>query len=294
MKLKFGIPIGNLQEATLETMRRAGFNVTVRPRSYYPEIDDPEIEARLLRPQDMSRFVEKGVVDCGLTGNDWVAENRSRVRVVTELTYSKQSLTPFRWVIAVPENSPIRAVKDLQGKRLSTELVNVAAEYLRKAGVTAEVEFSHGATESKAPDLVDAIMDGTETGASLRANKMRIIETVLVSRPQLIAAEAAWADPWKREKMESIAILLEGALAARFKVGLKMNVSKENLGAVLKALPAMRNPTVSGLMGPDMMAGAGYALETIVDESVVRKIIPDLRRAGAEAIVEYPLNKVFP
>jgi len=289
MQLKFGIPIGNLQDATLEMMRRAGFNVTLRPRSYYPEIDDPEIEPRLLRPQDMSRFVEKGIVDCGLTGNDWVAENRSRVHVVTELTYSKQTLRPVRWVIAVPENSPIRAVKDLQGKRLSTELVNVAAEFLRKAGVTAEVEFSHGATESKAPDLVDAIMDVTETGASLHANKMRIIETVLVSRPQLIASLAAWADSWKREKMESIAILLEGALAARFKVGLKMNVSAENLDAVLKALPAMKKPTVSGLA-----SGAGFALETIVDESVVRKIIPDLRRAGAEAIVEYPLNKVIP
>ena len=289
MKLKFGIPIGNLQEATLEMMRRAGFNVTVRSRSYYPEIDDPEIEARLLRPQDMSRFVEKGVVDCGLTGNDWVQENSSDVHPVVELTYSKQSLKPFRWVIAVPENSAIQRVQDLQGKRISTELVNVARRFLDEAGVKADVEFSHGATESKAPDLVDAIMDGTETGASLRANKMRIIADVLESRTQLIANKSSWADAWKREKMESMAILLEGALAARFKVGLKMNVSAENLDAVLKALPAMKKPTMSGLA-----SGAGFALETIVDESVVRKIIPDLRRAGAEAIVEYPLNKVIP
>jgi len=289
MKLKLGIPIGSLQDATLDLMRRAGFAVTVRSRSYYPEIDDPEIEARLLRPQDMSRFVEKGVVDCGLTGNDWVAENRSRVQVAAELSYSKQSLNPYRWVIAVPENSPIRSVKELQGKRISTELVNVARDFLQKAGVSAEVEFSHGATESKAPDLVDAIMDGTETGASLIANKMRIIETVLVSRTQLIACLASWADPWKREKTESLAILFQGALAARFKVGLKMNVSAENLAAVLKALPAMKKPTVSGLAD-----AAGYALETIVDESVVRKIIPELRRAGAEGIVEYPLNKVIP
>jgi ATP phosphoribosyltransferase len=289
MKLKLGIPIGSLQEATLDMMRRAGFNVTVRSRSYYPEIDDPEIEARLLRPQDMSRFVEKGVVDCGLTGNDWVAENRSHVQVVAELSYSKQSLNPYRWVIAVPENSPIRGVKDLQGKRISTELVNVARDFLQKSGVSAEVEFSHGATESKAPDLVDAIMDGTETGSSLRANKMRIIETVLVSRTQLIACTASWADPWKREKIESLAMLFQGALAARLKVGLKMNVSAENLEAVLKALPAMKKPTVSGLAD-----GAGYALETIVDESVVRQIIPELRRAGAGGIVEYPLNKVIP
>ena len=289
MKLKLGIPIGSLQEATLELLRRAGFNVTVRPRSYYPDVDDDELAARLLRPQDMSRFVEKGVVDCGLTGSDWVAENGSQVEVVTDLVYSKQSLRPFRWVIAVPEDSDIERVEDLEGKLISTELVNVARKFLGERGVSAEVEFSHGATESKAPDLVDAIMDGTETGTSLRANRMRIIETVMVSTTQLIANRAAWADEWKRKKIESLAILLEGAIAARFKVGLKLNVSKADLRKVLEVLPAMKRPTIS-----DLADEAGYALETIVDESVVREIIPALRRAGAEAIVEYPLNKVIP
>ena len=289
MKLKLGIPIGSLQEATLDMMRRAGFNISVRQRSYHPDIDDPEIEARLMRPQDMSRFVEKGVVDCGLTGSDWVAENGSRVQVVAELSYSKQTLSPFRWVIAVPEDSPARSVRDLEGKRISTELVNVARDFLKKKGVSAEVEFSHGATESKAPDLVDAIMDGTETGASLRANRMRILDTVMTSRTQFIANVDSWAHEWKREKIESLSILFQGALAARFKVGLKMNVTAQNLDKVLEVLPAMKRPTVSPLAG-----GAGYALETIVDEAVVRKIIPELKRAGAEAIVEYPLNKLIP
>jgi ATP phosphoribosyltransferase len=289
MKLKLGIPIGSLQEATLDMMRRAGFNVTARSRSYYPDIDDEELEARLIRPQDMSRFVEKGVVDCGLTGNDWVAENGSAVHVVAELTYSKQTLTPFRWVIAVPESSPIQSVKDLKGKRISTELVNVARAFLARHGISAEVEFSHGATESKAPDLVDAVMDGTETGSSLHANKMRIVETVMVSRTQLIANTASWADAWKRTKIESLSILFQGALAARFKVGLKLNVSAVNLDKVLAVLPAMKKPTVSSLTN-----GAGYALEVIVDESVVRRMVPELKRAGATDIVEYPLNKVIP
>jgi ATP phosphoribosyltransferase len=288
MKLKLGIPIGSLQQSTLDMMERAGYRVTIRPRSHYPSIDDDEIEARLMRPQDMSRFVEKGVVDCGLTGNDWVAENESKVRVVAELTYSKQTLTPFRWVIAVPEGSPIRSVKDLQGKRISTELVNVARRFLEKQGVQADVEFSHGATESKAPDLVDAIMDGTETGSSLRANKLRVVETVMVSRTQFIANLDSWADDWKRRKMESFALLFTGALEARFKVGLKMNVSAADLDKVLAVLPAMKKPTVSNLTN-----GAGHALEVIVDETVVRAIIPELKRAGAEGIVEYPLNKVI-
>ncbi len=287
MKLKFGMPIGSLQEATLDMMRRAGFNVTVRPRSYSPDVDDDEVEARLIRPQDMSRFVERGVVDCGLTGNDWVAENSSDVHVVTELGYSKQSLRPFRWVVAVPEDSPIKSVEDLEGKRISTELVNVARRFLSQRGISAEVEFSHGATESKAPDLVDAIVDGTETGATLRANRMRVIETMMVSTTQLIANRESWAHEWKREKIESFAILFQGAIAARFKVGLKMNVSTEHLQEVLKVLPAMKRPTVSSLAN-----SAGYALETVIDETVVRKLIPELRRAGAEAIVEYPLNKV--
>lgn len=288
MKLKLGIPIGSLQQSTLDMMQRAGFRVSVRSRSYYPDIDDPEIEARLMRPQDMSRFVEKGIVDCGLTGNDWVAENESDVHVVTELTYSKQTLTPFRWVIAVPEDSPIRSVKDLEGKRISTELVNVARRFLERQGIRADVEFSHGATESKAPDLVDAIMDGTETGSSLRANRMRIVETVMTSQTQFIACHASWADDWKRRKMESFAMLFKGALDARFKVGLKMNVGTADLDKVLAVLPAMKKPTVSNLTN-----GAGYALEVIVDEVVVRAIVPELKRAGATGIVEYPLNKVI-
>lgn len=288
MKLKLGLPIGSLQQSTIDMMARAGFRVSVRPRSYYPSIDDDEIEARLMRPQDMSRFVEKGVVDCGLTGNDWVAENESNVHVITELSYSKQTLTPFRWVIAVPQDSPINTVDDLAGKRISTELVNVAKQFLSKRNIQAHVEFSHGATESKAPDLVDAIMDGTETGSSLKANNMRIIETVMVSQTQFIANLCSWQDEWKRRKMESFALLLKGALDARFKVGLKMNVAQNDLDKVLAVLPAMKRPTISSLAN-----GAGHALEVIVDETIVRNIIPELKRAGAEGIVEYPLNKVI-
>ena len=289
MKLSLGIPIGSLQPATLDMMRRAGFNINVAPRSYYPAVDDDDLEVRLIRPQDMSRFVERGAVDCGLTGSDWVAENGSDVHVVAELAYSKQTLTPFQWVIAVPQDSPIRTVADLRGKRISTELVNVARRFLVERGITAEVEFSHGATESKAPDLVDAVMDGTETGASLRANRMRILETVMTSATQFIASKESWADEWKRKKMESLAMLFLGAITARFKVGLKMNVTEENIKKVLKILPSMKGPTVSSLAGE-----AGYALEVIVDEKVVRKLIPELRHAGAEAIIEYPLNKVIP
>ena len=289
MKLKFGIPIGSLQEATLAMMQRAGWNVTVRSRSYYPSVDDEELEARLMRPQDMSRFVEKGVVDCGLTGIDWVSENNSKVKIVSELNYSKQTTNPIRWVIAVPEDSGIKTIKDLRGKRISTELVNVCKKYLRRNGVKAEVEFSHGATDSKAPDLVDAIMDCTETGSSLRANRMRVIEDVIISKTVLIANLAAWKDAAKRTKIENMAMLFNGAISARFKVGLKMNVSAEDLQRVLKVLPAMKKPTVSNLTN-----GAGFALEVIVDESVVRHMVPQLRRAGAEGIVEYPLNKVIP
>jgi len=289
MKLKFGIPIGSLQDATLAMMQRAGWNVTVRSRSYYPSVDDEELEARLMRPQDMSRFVEKGVVDCGLTGIDWVSENNSRVKIVTELNYSKQTTNPIRWVLAVPEDSPIKTVKDLRGKRISTELVNVCKKYLRRHGVKADVEFSHGATESKAPDLVDAIMDCTETGSSLRANRMRIIEDVIISKTVLIANLAAWKEVKKRTKIENMAMLFNGAISARFKVGLKMNVAPKDLERVLKALPAMKKPTVSNLAN-----GAGFALEVIVDESVVRHMLPQLRRAGAGGIVEYPLNKVIP
>ena len=289
MKLKFGVPIGSLQRATLEMMTRAGWNVMVRPRSYYPSVDDEELAVRLIRPQDMSRFVEKGIVDCGLTGNDWVEENGSDVHVVAELFYSKQTLNPVQWVVAVPEDSPIRKIEDLEGKCISTELVNVVRKYLAERGIGAHVEFSHGATESKAPDLVDAIVDCTETGSSLQANRMRIIDTVLTSRTQMIASHEAWADGWKRAKMESLEILFQGAINARIMVGLKMNVSEENLEGLLKVLPAMGQPTVNNLA-----KGAGFALETVVEERVVRTILPALRRAGAQAIVEYPLNKVIP
>ena len=287
--LRIGLPIGSLEQATLSMMARAGFNVYTPERSYYPAVDDEELEARRIRPQDMSRFVEKGVVDCGVTGNDWVAENGSDVAVVGELPYSKQTLLPFRWVIAAPDDSPIRTIEDLQGKRISTELVNVARRFLADRGIEAEVEFSHGATEAKAPDIVDAVIDGTETGSSLRANNLRIVAEVMTSYTQFIASHEAWADAWKRKKMESLYMLFQGAIAARVKVGLKMNVSADDLEGVLAILPAMKMPTVSPLSGD-----AGYAIDTIVDEHVVRRIIPELKRAGAGGIVEYPLNKVIP
>ena len=287
--LKVGLPIGSLEQATLEMMRRAGFNVYCPPRSYYPAIDDEELEARRIRPQDMSRFVEKGVVDCGITGNDWVAENGSDVRVVGEMAYNKQTVLPFRWVVAVPQDSAIRSVQDLEGKRVASELVNATRAFLAKHGVKAHVEFSHGATEAKAPDLVDAVVDGTETGSSLRANNLRIVAEMMTSYTQFIASWAAWKDGWKRRKIEELFMLFQGAIAARVKVGLKLNVSGENLERVISILPAMKRPTVSPLAGE-----AGFAIETIVDESVVRKIIPELKRAGASGIVEYPLNKVIP
>jgi len=284
-----GLPIGSLQEATLDLLKRAGYEVRAEKRSYYPSINDPEIKARLLRPQDMSRFVERGKVDAGIAGLDWVKENRSRVVIVRELVYSKQTLNPVRWVLAVPEDSPIKSVKDLQGKSIATELVSVTKSFLRKHGVSAKVEFSHGATEAKAPDLVDAIVEATETGSSLRANKLRIVETVMESVTVMIANRESWRDPWKRSKIENLAILLEGAIIAREKVGIKLNVSQENLNRVLQILPAMRRPTISQLAEEGW-----YAVEAMVDESVVREIIPELKRAGAEGIIEYPLSKVIP
>lgn len=288
-KLRIGLPIGSLEKATLQMMERAGFNVYCPPRSYYPAIDDDTLEARRIRPQDMSRFVENGIVDCGITGNDWVAENGSDVRIVGEMAYNKQTVLPYRWVIAVPESSEIKTVEDLQGKRVSTELVNVARKFLAERGVEAELEFSHGATEAKAPDLVDAVIDGTETGSSLYANNLRIVAEIMTSYTQFIASKDAWADAWKREKIEELYMLFQGAIAARTKVGLKLNVGKDDLDSVLGKLPAMKRPTVSPLAGD-----SGYAVETIVDESVVRAIIPELKKAGASGIVEYPLNKVIP
>lgn len=266
---------------------RAGFVIHTSSRSYKPSVDDPELLVRLLRAQEMSRYVEQGYLDCGLTGRDWIVENDSDVESLCELTFSKASSKPTRWVIAVPEDSPIREVSDLQGKSIATEAVNMTRRFLEKHGVTAKVEFSWGATEVKVPDLVDAIVDVTETGSSLRANKLRILATLMESAPQFIANRKAFADPWKREKMEKLVLLLTGALAARDKVGLKMNIAEAKLPELLAALPALRNPTIAHL------ATAGWvAVETIIDEKVVREIIPQLKSLGAEGIIEFPLNKV--
>ena len=287
-KLSFGLPKGSLQESTIGMMKNAGYKVYVSSRSYYPTIDDDEMSVRLIRPQDMARYVEKGIIDVGLTGQDWVEEAGADVMCVERLVYAKQQLTKVRWVLAVPENSPIESVADLQGKRISTELVNVTKKYLEEKGVNAEVEFSHGATEAKTPDLVDAIVELTETGSSLRANKLRIIDTVTESATVFIANHKSWEDPWKKKKIENLAILFHGAIIARDKVGLKMNISNEGLNTLLEKLPALRTPTISPLSG-----NAGYAIETVMDESVVRNIIPELKRIGAEGIIEYPLNKVI-
>jgi len=286
-KITFGIPKGSLQDSTLQLLLKAGYRVQTQSRSYYPAIDDDEIEARLIRAQDMSRFVEKASLDAGLTGADWVAENASDVVRVADLVYAKQELVPIRWVLAVHEDSPYESVEDLQGLRISTELVNVTKKFLKKRGVKAHVEFSHGATETKVPDLVDAIVDLTETGSSLAANRLRIIDTVMTSTTQLIASHEAWDDAWKRNKIENLAMLLAGALLSQTKVGLKMNVGNGCLQKVLSLLPALRNPTVSPLADE-----SGYAVETVLDEKVARDLIPELKRAGAEGIIEYPLNKV--
>ncbi|HCN18944.1 MAG: ATP phosphoribosyltransferase [Planctomycetes bacterium RIFCSPHIGHO2_02_FULL_50_42] len=287
--LILGIPKGSLQQSTCEMMQRAGFVVRISDRSYYPAIDDSELQCRLIRPQDMSRYVEKGIIDVGLTGADWVEENDSEVTVVTDLVYAKQQQTKVRWVMAVPEDSAIQTPSDLEGKRIATELVNVTRKYLKRKGVNAEVEFSHGATEVKAPHLVDAIVELTETGSSLRANRLRIVDTVMESTTQFIANNKSWKDPWKREKTENLAMLFSGAVTARAKVGLKMNVPSDRLEVIIKKLPALRKPTVSNLA-----EGSGYAVETVIDESIARRIIPELKRAGAEGIIEYPLNKVIP
>jgi ATP phosphoribosyltransferase len=285
--LRFGLPKGSLQEATLEKMAKAGFNISVSSRSYIPYVDDPELEIRLIRAQEISRYVEHGYLDCGITGHDWIQENSSKVHEVGVFQFNKATRQTARWVLAVPENSPIKSVKDLKGKRIATELVNITRKYLRKHKVKAEVEFSWGATEMKAHELVDAIVDITETGSSLRANKLRIVDTLLESTPRLIANHESWKHPWKRRKVETLALLLKGALEAEAKVGLKMNISRQNLGALLKSLPALRNPTISNLS-----LEGWVAVETIIDEHVVRELIPALKAAGAEGIIEYPLNKV--
>jgi ATP phosphoribosyltransferase len=273
----------------LELFKRAGFHVVVSSRSYRPTVDDEELEIRLLRAQEIARYVDHGFLDCGITGRDWVVENGADVEVITDMRYSRATSRPTRWVLVVPEDSPIRTVQDLQGKRIATEAVGMTKAYLEKHGVDAEIEFSWGATEVKVPELVDAIVDITETGSSLRANKLRIVDTLMESYPQFVASHAAAKDPWKRQKMETLALLLRGALEARDKVGLKMNVPASGLEQVIACLPSMRQPTVSSLSNSDWVA-----VETVIDEAVVREIIPRLKSLGAEGIVEYPLNKVVP
>ncbi|PWU09736.1 MAG: ATP phosphoribosyltransferase [Verrucomicrobia bacterium] len=285
--LRLGLPKGSLQDATIEKMAKAGFHVSVSSRSYLPYVDDEELDIRLIRSQEISRYVEHGFFDCGITGYDWIQENGSSVHEVGEFLFSKVSRQPTRWVLAVPEDSAIKSVKDLRGKRIATEVVNLTKKYLRKHKVKAEVEFSWGATEVKAHELVDAIVEVTETGSSLKANKLRIVDTLLVSTPRLIANHQSWKDAWKRRKIEILALLLKGALEAEAKVGLKMNIAQKNLGQLLATLPALRNPTISHLSQKGWVA-----VETIIDEHTVRELIPALKAAGAEGIIEYPLNKV--
>jgi ATP phosphoribosyltransferase len=286
-KLKLGIPKGSLENATVDLFRRAGFLITTSSRSYFPAIDDPEIECMLIRAQEMARYVEDGVLDAGLTGRDWVEENDAKVATVADLIYAKQSFGKVRWVLAVPDGSPFQSVKDLEGKVIATELVSATKRYLAANGVSAKVEFSWGATEVKPPELADAIVEVTETGSSLRANKLRIIETVLESNTQLIANLDSWKDPGKRRKLEDMRMLLEGAINALGKVGLMLNVEKANLAKVIAVLPALKKPTISTLSDDEWLA-----VNTILDETTVRTIIPRLKEAGAQGIVEYPLNKI--
>jgi ATP phosphoribosyltransferase len=287
MRLKLGIPKGSLENATIELFRRAGYNITTSSRSYFPAIDDPEIECMMIRAQEMARYVEDGVLDAGLTGRDWIEESEAKVHAVADLIYAKQSFGKVRWVLAVPEASSFQTVKDLEGKVIATELVATTLRYLAQNGVTAKVEFSWGATEVKPPVLADAIVEVTETGSSLRANKLRIIETVLESNTQLIANLDSWTDEWKRRKLEDIHMLLEGAINALGKVGLMLNVRKECLSAILGILPALKKPTISHLSDVEWVA-----VHTILDETTVRHIIPRLKEAGGQGIVEYPLNKI--
>jgi ATP phosphoribosyltransferase len=287
MKLKLGIPKGSLENATIELFRRAGFNITTSSRSYFPTIDDPDIECMLIRAQEMARYVEDGVLDAGLTGRDWIEESEAKIHAVADLIYAKQSFGKVRWVLAVPDASSFHSVKDLEGKVIATELVATTKRYLALNGVRAKVEFSWGATEVKPPELADAIVEVTETGSSLRANKLRIIETVLESNTQLISNLGSWKDNWKRRKLEDIKMLLEGAINALGKVGLMLNVRKECLPAVLGLLPALKKPTISNLSDDEWVA-----VHTILDENTVRNIIPRLKEAGGQGIVEYPLNKI--
>lgn len=288
-RLRLGLPKGSLQDATLEKFAKAGWNISVSSRSYEPYVDDPELTIRLIRAQEIGRYVAGGFLDAGLTGIDWIQENgvAHELHEVGEFMFSKATRQPTRWVLAVPEESPIQTVHDLEGKRIATEVVDMTKRWLKKHGVKAEVEFSWGATEVKARELVDAIVDVTETGSSLKANRLRIVDTLLVSTPRLVANRAAWQDPWKRQKIETIALLLRGAIEAEVKVGLKMNIRRKDLEGLLARLPSLRNPTISTLS-----LEGWVAVETIIDEPVVREIVPLLKASGAEGIIEYPLNKV--
>lgn len=285
--LSFGLPKGSLEEATLKLFSRAGFKITKGSRSYTPIWDDPELDGRFVRAQEMSRYVEDGFFDCGLTGRDWVRENSSDVEIVADLVYSRASNRISKWVLAVPENSEIQTVKDLEGKSIATELVEVTKDFIAKHGVTAEVEFSWGATEVKVPDLVDAIVDLTETGSSLRANKLRIVDVLMETNTVLIANKTSWADPQKKAKIENIALMLNAALQADTKVGLKLNLEKSKLDELIQDLPALRNPTIASLADENWIA-----VETVIEKKVSRELIPALKRLGAEGIVEYPLNKI--
>ncbi len=291
--ITFGLPKGSLQEATLDLMRRAGFEFTVSSRSYFPACDDPEVKAVMFRAQEIAKYTERGVMDVGLTGLDWILDSGADVVEVADLIYSKVTTQKARWVLAVPENSPIKEAKDLEGKRIATELVHVVEAYLARHGVKAEVEYSWGATEVKVPDIVDAIVDLTETGSSLRAHKLRVVDTILETNTKLIANRTAWADPWKRKKIENMAMLLQGALEADGKVGLKLNVRNEVLNAVIAELPQGKMPTVSPLRDHEGNPIAWSAIEVILPQNTVRTLIPALKRAGAQDIIEYPLNKII-
>lgn len=288
MKLKLGLPKGSLEKATLRMFERAGFRISIGQRSYFPDVDDQELEILLIRAQEIARYIEEAILDAGLTGKDWIEESGADVVEVCELVYARASNRAVRWVLAVPLESDIRSPKDLEGKRIATELVNVTKRYLKRVGVNASVEFSWGATEVKPPRLADAIVELTETGSSLAANNLKVIDTVLVSTTRFVANRDAWENPWKRKKIESIAILLKGALAADERVGLKMNVSKDALERVVSLLPALKKPTIASLAEEGW-----FDVDTIIEERSVRDLIPELKRAGAEGIVEYPLNKVI-
>ena len=288
-QLRLGIPAGSLQEATAELFKKAGYKITFASRSYYPAIDDPDIHCTLIRAQEMPRYVQDGSLDCGLTGYDWILENQATVVELAELVFSKVSRRPVRWVLAVPNDSPIKSPKDLQGKRIATEVVGLTRRWLAEQGVEAQIEFSWGATEVKPPRLADAIVDVTETGSSIKANNLRIVAELLQSTTRFITNQTAYADPWKKQKMDDLLLMLQGAMAAEGKVGLMMNVKMAELDLVLKILPALQNPTVSSLSDKHWVA-----INTIIDENTVRHIIPQLKAAGATGIVEYPLSKIIP